>query len=164
MALHIRPGTSKDAALLSDLAFRSKAFWGYSDEFMQACREELSYSADEIGTMLFGVAEERGNVVGFYALCPLSADDIELDAMFLEPDAIGQGHGRTLIEHAKAIALETGAKHMIIQGDPNAAPFYLATGGVLTGTRESDSIPGRQLPTFRVDLVDDAVNRLTPPR
>ena len=30
-----------EADRLSDLAFRSKAHWGYSPEFMEACREEL---------------------------------------------------------------------------------------------------------------------------
>jgi len=34
--------------LLSNLAFRSKAHWGYSDEFMAACRDELTYSSEKI--------------------------------------------------------------------------------------------------------------------
>jgi hypothetical protein len=45
-----------------------------------------------------------------------------------------------------------GATKLIIQGDPNAERFYIAAGGVRTGTRESASIPGRFLPTFAIDL------------
>lgn len=45
-----------------------------------------------------------------------------------------------------------GATKLIIQGDPNAERFYLAAGAVLTGTRESGSIPGRYLPTFAINL------------
>lgn len=41
---------------------------------------------------------------------------------------------------------------MIIQDDPNAEAFYLAAGGVRTGDRESDSIPGRFLPLFVIDV------------
>jgi hypothetical protein len=31
----IRPARHDEASLLTDLAFRSKAYWGYSEEFME---------------------------------------------------------------------------------------------------------------------------------
>jgi hypothetical protein len=45
-----------------------------------------------------------------------------------------------------------GAKQLIVQSDPYAEHFYVAAGGVVTGTRESASIPGRYLPTLAIEL------------
>jgi GNAT superfamily N-acetyltransferase len=91
-------------------------------------------------------------IVGFYALVRQSRTEYELDALFVEPAFIGKGFGRLLVEHAKSVASTMGGTKLIIQGDPNAERFYLAMGGVLTGRKESGSIPGRFLPTFSVDL------------
>ena len=146
----IRKAQTHETQQLSDLAMRSKAHWGYSEEFMQACRAEFTYSPEDIHN--FYVAEINDAIAGFYALVPLSSTNIELEAMFVDPAYIGQGFGRALIEHAKAKASELGMAVIIIQSDPNAQDFYLAAGGQLTGTRESGSIPGRFLPTFEIQL------------
>jgi GNAT superfamily N-acetyltransferase len=150
----IRPARVDEAQLLSDLALRSKAHWGYSPEFIERCRDELSYDAEQLLAehMRFFVLVSAERVVGFYALKRLSKREIELEAMFVEPAFIGSGCGRSLIEHAKATAAALGATQLIIQSDPYAKRFYVAAGGVVTGTRESASIPGRYLPTLAIDL------------
>lgn len=150
----LRPARRDEARLLSDLALNSKAHWNYSAEFLARVRDELSYRSEQIDSpgMRFVVAEIEGAAVGFYALQLLPGAEVELDALFVEPRFIGKGVGRTLIEHAKLVAIQLGATRMIIQGDPNAERFYIAAGGVLIGTRESGSIPGRMLPTFAIDL------------
>ena len=38
----IRQALPSEVKHLSELAFRSKSYWGYSDRFMQVCREELT--------------------------------------------------------------------------------------------------------------------------
>ena len=150
----LRPARRDEARLLSDLALNSKAHWNYSAEFLAQVRDELSYCSEQIDSpqMRFVVAEIEEAAVGFYALKLLPGAEVELDSLFVEPGSIGKGFGRTLIEHAKLVAVQLGATRMIIQGDPNAERFYVAAGGVLTGTRESGSIPGRMLPTFAIDL------------
>jgi GNAT superfamily N-acetyltransferase len=150
----IRPARVDEARLLSDLALRSKAYWGYSPEFIEQCREELSYSEEQLHAehMRFFVIESAQRVAGFYALKQLSATEIELEAMFIEPACIGRGLGRLLIEHAKSVASAMGARQLIIQSDPYAESFYVAAGGVVTGTRESASIPGRYLPTLAITV------------
>lgn len=150
---HVHP---EEAASLSALALRSKAYWGYSAEFIAACRAELTYSADQIqgDNFRFFVAENGGSLIGFYALGQLSIDELELEALFVDPPYIGKGYGRALIEHAKRTAAELGAAFLIIQGDPNAERFYRAAGGKPTGCRESASIPGRYLPTFAISLAE----------
>jgi GNAT superfamily N-acetyltransferase len=148
----IRDARENEAELLTGLAFRSKAYWGYSDEFMEACRQELTYTADDIRRLSFAVAECRSKVVGFYALAASSPDEVELEALFVEPSFIGKGCGRALIEHAKRRAAAGGAARLVLQGDPNAERFYRAAGGEPAGTEESASIPGRSLPLFHIPL------------
>ena len=79
-----------------------------------------------------------------------------MNALFVEPECIGQGFGRRLIEAAKADAREWGAVELVVQGDPNADRFYRAAGAVRIGQRVSCSIPGRYLPLYRIPLTVEA--------
>ncbi len=148
----IRPAAAGECDLLSALALRSKAHWGYSADFIEACREELTYDAEYVDDNAVFVAEKAGRIVGFYALQGISKPEAELTAMFVEPEHIGCGFGRALIDHAKGTAREFGIKAIVIQGDPNAVPFYQAAGGAYCGERVSGSIKGRVLPLFRIEL------------
>ncbi len=56
------------------------------------------------------------------------------------------------MEHTKAEVLQQGGQSIYIHADPNAAGFYQAIGGVLTGNKESASIPGRFLPIYIINL------------
>jgi GNAT superfamily N-acetyltransferase len=150
--LSLRAARADEAALLSALAYRAKAVWGYSPGFMQACRGELTYAAADVARGGCVVAEEHGRVAGFYALAPAVDGAAELEALFVEPGRIGHGVGRALIEHAKASAARKGACRMVLQGDPHAAHFYAAAGGIRSGTRPSGSISGRVLPLFVIAL------------
>lgn len=151
-----RQAMPSEAAALTALARRSKTYWGYSEEFMRACEEELTYSPQEIENeeFTFVVGEADGVVGGFYALRRISSSDYELEALFVEPRLIGQGLGRTLVEHGKRTVRSLGGAALIIQGDPHAEDFYRAAGGQRIGTRESGSIPDRDLPLFRIWVRD----------
>jgi len=158
-SLRIRNAEPYEASRLSDLAIRSKSYWGYSAEFMAACQEELLVSIEKMENERFHyiVTERQDEVVGFYALEHLSDSEFELEALFVEPNHIGTGVGKALMSHAKSYAASLGGDTLIIQGDPNAERFYLAAGGRPTGNRESVSIPGRFLPTFSISLGDEDV-------
>jgi len=152
--LSFRPATGGDAEQLSTLAFRSKAHWGYSLEFMQACRAELTYSAEVITApqSYFYICEHAGQTFGFYALQFLGDQVAELEALFVSPKNIGEGIGTAMIDHCKSVALQAGIREIVIQGDPNAEEFYLSVGAHACGYRESASIRGRQLPVFTITL------------
>ncbi|MEM8672481.1 MAG: GNAT family N-acetyltransferase [Cyanobacteria bacterium P01_G01_bin.67] len=152
MNFKIRKARLTESELLSSLALRSKAYWGYSQEFIFACRQELTYSQEDIQNNHFYVSEIDNKVIGFFVLKILSDQEIELEALFIDPAYINQGYGRKLIDKAKLIARELGKKGMLIQGDPNAKNFYLKVGGQLIGERKSASISGRYLPLFKIDL------------
>ncbi len=157
--IKIREACKSEAKSLSGLAMRSKAHWGYSAEFMEACRQELLVTEEMIASKdnHYAVADAQGVVVGFYSLISLSKPNIELGLLFIEPSHIGTGIGRTLITHAKNHAIASGGRTLHFQGDPNAEAFYKAIGATLTGKRESSSIPERFLPTFSISLSSEGV-------
>jgi predicted N-acetyltransferase YhbS len=150
----IREAKAGEAGLLSALALRSKAHWGYSRDFLEACRDELSVDESRIGSEDYRcfVAVKNGSIAGFYTAKNISQGAWELDALFVEPACIGAGIGRSLIQHALSMLSECGAERLVIQGDPNAMDFYRAAGARQVGSRESGSIPGRFLPLFEIDI------------
>lgn len=147
----IRRAEPGDAARLSDLALRSKATWGYPDDFLEACRDELTYDAECVRRHPFYVLDAAEGLGGFYGLAPTDAGALELEALFVAPGAGGRGYGRALVTHALATARALGAARVTVQSDPNAEGFYLAVGARPDGERPSGSIPGRTLRTFVLD-------------
>jgi GNAT superfamily N-acetyltransferase len=143
--MRLRPARPDEAALLSDLALRSKGHWGYDAAFLAACRDELTIPADEIGTRRTTIAEEDGTVVGHYTIDG-TAPVAELGQMFVDPGHIGRGVGRALWAHAVERARAEGIRTLTIDADPHAEAFYLAMGAIRTGSTPSGSIPGRELP------------------
>ena len=154
-SLQIRKALEEEANGLSDLAFRSKSHWGYPPEFMQAAKQELAVSSDDIRNpdCHYFIADLKTRIVGFYVLGKQTGDEIELDAMFVEPESIGRGVGKALMNHAKNHAATLGASRMIIQSDPYAEGFYKAAGAKNIGKRESESIPGRFLPLLEIENI-----------
>ena len=148
----IRQALSSEVEHLSRLAFRSKSYWDYSDQFMQACLEELTVDEHYIENNPTFVIEDSRDTIGFYSLEHISASEVELSFLFVEPAFIGKGYGRQLMIHAQEEARRLGYSKMIIQGDPNAERFYRSAGGSIVGTRKSASIPNRELPIFCINL------------
>jgi GNAT superfamily N-acetyltransferase len=148
----IRRAVASEAVLLTELARRSKAYWGYSAEFMRSCQQELTYYPEQIERGAVFVGEADSAVGGFYAATCTSPLEYELEALFVEPGLIGRGLGRALLEHGKSTVRSLGGECLVIQGDPHAEGFYRALGGERIGTRESASIPGRYLPVFRISV------------
>jgi len=151
--LAFRDALPADATELSELAFGSKAHWGYPVEFMQACRQELTVAPESIasGDIHYVVAVIHQEIYGFYALADLSGTRIELGALFVEAKHIGSGIGRQLM----ARAMTLGAHTMNIQSDPHALKFYRSAGARVIGKLESGSVPGRFLPLLEICLVSD---------
>ena len=149
--IEFRPARADDARHLSDLALRSKGHWGYSREFLDSCRAELTYSPQVCASGSVVVAERSHQVLGFYRLIahvPASS----LESLFVDPEAIGTGVGKALLERALSAAEALGAEAVTLEADPNAEPFYARCGAVRTGEVPSASIPGRRLPLMRFDL------------
>jgi GNAT superfamily N-acetyltransferase len=148
----IRRARPEEAGLLSALGLRSKAHWGYDAEFLAACRVDLTLSADDIASSSVYVCDGVDAPLGYYRLVLQDDGVAELDALFVEPAAMGQGVGRSLWQHAVATATKLGCSEMLWQSDPQAEGFYLAMGAQRAGELESTVMPGRMLPFIRFRL------------
>lgn len=148
----IRRAVPADAPVLSEVAFRSKGHWGYDAAFLESCRADLTVTPQEIDMSPVFVHEGDAGITGFYSLKALDADVVELDSLFLDPAAIGQGIGRLLWNHAIDTATSHGYTDMLIHSDPHAEGFYLAMGAERIGESASTVQPGRVLPLLRVGL------------
>ena len=150
----IRPARTDEAEYLTELTMRSKAHWGYDADFLAACRPGLTITPDYIASLPVYVAESAGTVIGFYSLAEEIPDQqVELDFLFLAPEAIGKGVGKRLWQHAVASAHQHGYHLMSIVADPNAEAFYQRMGAVTVGAVPSDAKVGRTLPLLHFSLL-----------
>jgi GNAT superfamily N-acetyltransferase len=133
--------------LLSDLALRSKSHWGYSQEFLEACRAELTLSEGYIASSPVFVLEEGERVVGFYSLRE-QGSELELLYLFVEPSMMNCGYGKRLWTHAVEAAAELGFQKITIESDPYAEAFYQAMGARRIGETPSSLQAGRRLPVL----------------
>jgi GNAT superfamily N-acetyltransferase len=148
----VRPAVPAEAEALSRLALRSKGHWGYDDQFLAACRAELTVAPEQCDGVHLVLAEGGTALLGFYRLAG-EAPVAELADLFVDPDAIGRGVGAALLADAVDRAMALGISRLTIDADPHAEGFYARMGARRVGTVASGSIPGRELP--RLELAVD---------
>ncbi len=147
----LRPGRAGEAAVLSALALRSKGHWGYDAAFLEACRDELTLTPDDVASLRVTVAEVDAIIAGFVGLSgepPVG----ELSHLFVDPPFIGAGIGRLLFDAGVGTGRRAGFAALAVDADPGAEAFYLRMGAIRIGTTPSGSIPDRRLPRLRYDL------------
>ncbi|MGP1394661.1 MAG: GNAT family N-acetyltransferase [Inquilinaceae bacterium] len=149
----LRPARPTELDALSDLCLRSKAVWGYDAAFLDACRAELSLTADDLADTLVQVAEVEGTVTGV-AQVAIRDDMADLEKLFVDPAVLRAGTGRALFAWVVDAARAAGARTLTIEADPDAAPFYRRMGARDAGQAPSASIPGRMLPRLELDVAE----------
>jgi GNAT superfamily N-acetyltransferase len=148
-SVFVRPAWPDEGPLLSALAMRSKAHWGYDDDFMDRCRDELTVTTPKIARSRFRVAQVGREIAGFCALS-IEARDASVDDLFVAPDFIGVGVGRILMQDILEYARRHGIRLVHVEADPNAVDFYEREGFQVCGEVPSGSIPGRKLPLMEL--------------
>jgi GNAT superfamily N-acetyltransferase len=158
LLVQVRSAKPGESRILTALCVRSKAHWGYDSAFMKLSAAALSVNEDDIaaGRVLVAV-DDADRVIGM--ACVLQdGDTADLDALFIDPPAIGSGAGRALFAAATVLARQQGARRMTILADPNAAAFYERMGARYLRNAPSDAIPGRTLPFYEYDLQSGTVS------
>jgi len=149
--MNIRKAVIQEADDLTQLAIRSKAYWGYSDEFIEECRAALTITPEFIAAAHVYVIEDEGKIQGFIALEQDGNSSILSDA-FIDPSAVRHGYGRALWQHIMGLAKELSIPKVIIHSDPHAEGFYLSMGAKRIGDVESTVTKGRFLPLMEIVL------------
>ena len=152
MDINLRKPIINELPELSSLALRSKAYWGYDNEFIEVCREELSVRHEFLKKHEIFIAEIDNAIAGFYVLEEINARKTELTFLFIEPKFIKNGIGKRLFVHAVEIANLRKYESIIIQSDPFAEEFYLKMGSFKIGLKPSASIANRNLPLLEYRL------------
>ncbi len=147
----IRPARPEEALALSALALRAKAHWGYDAAILDAYRAELTIAPADIAAHTIRVATRDDRPCGFYRL-RVAGETAELTDLWIDPSAIGQGHGRALWRHGVATAQACGCRELLVQSDPHAEGFYRAMGAERIGAKPSTILLGHDLPLLRLVL------------
>ena len=138
---------------LNAMILRSKAHWGYDADIMKVMAGVLRLDPDAAAQGRAVAAWADGEPVGMAQIGEPFADDrdaaLELELLFISPEAIGTGLGRRLYHWAMDQARAAGAHRLDILSDPCARAFYIAMGAGHTADRASSVIPGRMLPFFQ---------------
>lgn len=114
---------------------------------MAACRDELTLTEADLDNDKVIVAQDQRGLAG---IAQVSNDQAGcyLEKLFVDTDRIGEGVGKELYNWSLAAAREFGAKELIVEADPDAAPFYERMGCKKNGLAKSGSVSGRSLPRY----------------
>ena len=147
MAVLIRDAREAEQRSLTELQRRASLHWEAYREQLLSHPEVVELPLEQIADGLVRVAELGGEVVGFAVLFRLAHGACELDGLFVEPERMGSGVGRALVEDAAQTARERGATRIEVVANPEAVGFYERVGFI--GTAD---VPTRFGPAQRMTL------------
>lgn len=127
--LVIRPATRADAQRTLDIrraAIHAQCIGAYSAQDMHTWTQAVvTPPYAELVQQHFYLARWHGEDVATIMLGPQAG---ELGALFVAPQAMGQGIGRRLVEYLEGLARSAGWTHLTLDTTLNAAPFYRRCG------------------------------------
>jgi N-acetylglutamate synthase-like GNAT family acetyltransferase len=132
----IRQAKPSESKLLSQLAFESKSYWQYDEVYLNAAREHIQITNEDIARDHVYICENGEDTHGFYHFHN-SGDAAELKWFFVHPRSIGTGIGNILWNHVLKLIRELEIKEFIIKSDPNAESFYIKYGARRIGWKPS---------------------------
>jgi len=147
----IRRAVPDESANLTRIALDAKRYWGYPEHWIKHWESDLTILPEFISNNQVYVAEQAGEIQGFYALC-INHTKAELEHMWVAPAHIGTGVGKELFLHAMENATSMSVREVQISSHPNAAGFYERMGARKVGEVDSE-IDGqpRKLPRMSID-------------
>ena len=134
--LTLRRARPSEATAVRELIGRSMAHWDRSAAYLDEARSLMSLSAEDIERDEAWVLTDGVRIVGFVRVS-VSGADAEIEELHLEPAWIGRGFGRRLFEQAVQAARTLGADRLVWSTDQYPLGFYLAMGGIVTGSTPS---------------------------
>jgi GNAT superfamily N-acetyltransferase len=133
----LRTATDKDVAVLREV-FRRASLSNVNDRpALLASPDALEWSGDGIAAGHTLLAEDAGGrVVGFATAIPYD-DGLELDDLFVDPDAMRRGIATRLVTALLDQAARDGIPWIEVTANPHASEFYASVGFTEIGTVET---------------------------
>jgi GNAT superfamily N-acetyltransferase len=144
-AVSIRPGVVAERRALEDLQFRASVHATRYADVLRAHPDAIEIPPRQLEDGLVRVAEEGDRVVGFAVLLAPVDGGCELDAIFVEPDRMGEGIGRLLIDDAVTRARAWAASRIEVVANPDAVDFYERLGFAGNDVVATRFGPGRRM-------------------
>jgi GNAT superfamily N-acetyltransferase len=127
VSIAIRRAGAQDAPTLNAIVHGSESHKGEYAPMLDG----YVITAGQVARDEVYLAEERGEVLGFYSL--MLGETPELDLLFVADAAHGRGLGRLLMEHMRGIARAHGVTSVKVVSHPPAADFYRRIGAIDVG-------------------------------
>jgi GNAT superfamily N-acetyltransferase len=143
----IRTATVDDHAAVEGVRRRASLSNEGDREFLLANPDALVYDPAPLVEGRARVAVRDGQIVGFAASS--GADELELDALFVEPDAMRSGVARALIGDIVDLARARRVPRINVVANEHALAFYEAVGFVADGRVETRF---RDAPRMHLDV------------
>jgi len=150
--MQIVPARPDQAEALTQISIAAKRHWNYPERWMQIWRPLLTISAKYIASNETWTAVVDHEPIAYCSLTQQDGD-LWLDHLWVLPEQMGKGYGKSLLEHALGRCRQRGALVLKIEADPNAQSFYERMGAYQVGERRSevDSQP-RVLPVMEIKV------------
>ena len=144
----------ENAAALTEIACTAKRHWGYSERWIETWKAVLTITPTFILQHETYAAVAEGCTLGFYALCFEDQCRVRLEHLWVVPQCMRRGIGRTLFSHAVHVAREIGFRELVIESDPHAEGFYLRMGALRFDTKVTE-LEGqrREMPVLRYAII-----------
>ena len=127
----IRFAAPDEQAALDELHRISSFVWPEDRANLAAHPDALGVSADAIAERRVRIAiADNGVPLGFATTTDAGGGALELEDLFVHPDAMRTGIGRRLVEDAAEIGLRGGFESMTVVAHPRNFPFYENVGFV----------------------------------
>jgi len=121
---------------LEALQRRSSDVWPEYRDQLAAHPDAIELPRAFIDNGWVRVALDDGTVIGFSVLIPGEGRVHELDGLFVEPEHMGRGAGRALVEDAVARATANRGERIEVTAGP-AQGFYERVGFTTTGSAQT---------------------------
>jgi N-acetylglutamate synthase-like GNAT family acetyltransferase len=118
---------------------------------MEKWRDELSYSPEYILKNKVYKLTIEDRIIAFYSYYFLDSRSVFMDNLFVDPDFIGKGFGKILMDDFLIKIMSDGKNRVLLHADPHVESFYLNRGFTKIG-QESSTIPGRFMPIMELQL------------
>ena len=149
--IEILKANNDDHTILTEITKKSKAYWGYSDEQMNAWNEALTIKEEYIQNNEVYKLLNNSSTVAYYSYFSIYENTVKLDNLFVLPNEIGKGYGKLLMSDFILKIKKSGKSKIILDADSNAEKFYESFGFTKIGQIET-SIQNRFLPIMVLQL------------
>jgi len=142
----VRDALRRDVAGLSDVFRLASLSNGGDRAVLLAHPDALGWTGPPGQPARCRVAVDgpAGPVVGFATTVP-AGRHLELEDLFVHPDAMRRGIGTVLVDDVVGFARSTGVARIAVDANPHARAFYVSVGFTVDGPATTEFGPGLRM-------------------